>query len=63
MNHRYLIGALLPMSGRLKPFGKQVLNGIRLAMDSGPEAVPEKSVGIVVKDTEGEASALAVWTN
>jgi ABC-type branched-subunit amino acid transport system substrate-binding protein/predicted negative regulator of RcsB-dependent stress response len=58
MGHRYLIGALLPMSGRLKPFGQQVLNGIRLAMDSGTGNAPEKSVGLVVKDTEGDAAAL-----
>jgi ABC-type branched-subunit amino acid transport system substrate-binding protein/predicted negative regulator of RcsB-dependent stress response len=58
MSHRYLIGALLPMSGRLKPFGQQVLNGIRLAMDSITGIAPEKSVGLVIKDTEGDASAL-----
>jgi len=58
MSHRYLIGALLPMSGRLKPFGQQVLNGIRLAMDSGTGVAPEKSVGLVVEDTEENASAL-----
>ncbi|MBI3995290.1 MAG: penicillin-binding protein activator [Nitrospirae bacterium] len=58
LSRRYLIGALLPLSGRLKPFGQQALNGIRLAVDSAPEEVPEKSVGIVIKDTESEATAL-----
>jgi ABC-type branched-subunit amino acid transport system substrate-binding protein/outer membrane protein assembly factor BamD (BamD/ComL family) len=58
LSHRYLIGALLPMSGRLKPFGHQVLNGIRLAMDSVPDGVPEKSIGVVVKDTEADPAAL-----
>lgn len=58
LGHRYLIGALLPMSGRLKPFGQQVLNGIRLAMDTAPETVPEKSIGMVVKDTEADPAAL-----
>jgi ABC-type branched-subunit amino acid transport system substrate-binding protein len=58
LGHRYLIGALLPMSGRMKPFGQQVLNGIRLAMDSVPDASPEKSIGIVVKDTEADPAAL-----
>lgn len=58
LSRRYLIGALLPLTGRLKPFGQQVLNGIRLAVDSVSDAVPEKFVGVVVKDTEGEATAL-----
>jgi branched-chain amino acid transport system substrate-binding protein len=58
LSRRYLIGALLPLSGRLKPFGQQVLNGIRLAVDSMSDAVPEKFVGVVVKDTEGETTAL-----
>jgi len=58
LSRRYLIGALLPLSGRLKPFGRQVLNGIRLAVDPGSDAVSEKGVGLVVKDTEGDATAL-----
>jgi ABC-type branched-subunit amino acid transport system substrate-binding protein/predicted negative regulator of RcsB-dependent stress response len=58
LSHRILIGALLPLSGRLKPFGQQVLNGIRLAVDPGSDAAPEKFVGVVVKDTEGDAAAL-----
>jgi ABC-type branched-subunit amino acid transport system substrate-binding protein len=58
LSRRVLIGALLPLSGRLKPFGQQVLNGIRLAMDPESDAVSEKFVGVVVKDTEGEATAL-----
>ena len=58
LSHRVLIGALLPLSGRLKPFGQQVLNGVRLAVDPGSDAAPEKLAGIVVKDTEGDAAAL-----
>ncbi|HEY5594773.1 MAG TPA: penicillin-binding protein activator [Nitrospiria bacterium] len=58
LSHRVLIGALLPLSGRLKPFGQQVLNGVRLAVDPGSDAAPENFAGIVVKDTEGDAAAL-----
>jgi len=60
LNHRYLIGALLPLSGRLKPFGQQVLNGIRLALEPGSEPAPDHWPGLVVKDTEGEAAALQI---
>ncbi len=58
LNHRYLIGALLPLSGRLKPFGQQALNGVRLALDPGSDAALDKSVGLVVKDSEGDSAAL-----
>ncbi len=58
LSRRVLIGALLPLSGRLKPFGQQVLKGIRLAVDPESDAAPEKFIGVVIKDTEGEASAL-----
>lgn len=58
LGQRRLIGALLPLSGPLKPFGLQVLDGIRLAVDQAKEANPEGSVEVVVKDTEEDATAL-----
>ena len=58
LSHQHLIGVLLPLSGRLQPFGQEVLNGIRLALDPPSTAVPEKFVGIVVKNTEGDATVL-----
>jgi ABC-type branched-subunit amino acid transport system substrate-binding protein/TolA-binding protein len=58
LGHQHLIGAMLPLSGRLQPFGQQVLNGIRLALDPASNPVSEKFVAVVVKNTEGEAAAL-----
>lgn len=57
--NRFLIGALLPLSGRLKPFGQEVLNGIRLGLERGGEGLPPESVGLVVRDTEETPGALA----
>jgi branched-chain amino acid transport system substrate-binding protein len=55
----YRIGALLPLSGALSPYGTDVLNGIRIAFDEATEAIPQLAVGLVVKDTEGAAQVLA----
>jgi len=55
----YRIGALLPLSGALSPYGTDVLNGIRIAFDQATEAIPQLAVGLVVKDTEGAAQVLA----
>src|SRR5437879_10116267 len=54
----YRIGALLPLSGALSPYGTDVLNGIRIAFDEAIEAIPQLAVGLVVKDTEGAAQVL-----
>lgn len=48
---QYIIAALLPTSGRLSPFGTEALNGIRLALDKGKEALGLASVGLIVKDS------------
>jgi ABC-type branched-subunit amino acid transport system substrate-binding protein/outer membrane protein assembly factor BamD (BamD/ComL family) len=58
LGNQHLIGVMLPLSGRMQPFGQQVLNGVRLAMDPAFNPVPDKFVGVVVKNTEGESSAL-----
>jgi ABC-type branched-subunit amino acid transport system substrate-binding protein len=55
----YRIGALLPLSGALSPYGTDVLNGIRIAFDQVIEAIPQLAVGLVIKDTEGDAQVLA----
>ena len=54
----YRIGALLPLSGALSPYGTDVLNGIRIAFGEATEAIPQLAVGLVVKDTEGAAQVL-----
>ncbi len=45
-----VVGVLLPMSGRYKPFGDAVLKGMQLALAGS-------RVELVVKDTQGEAAA------
>lgn len=58
-----LIGALLPLSGPLSPYGTQVLNGIRLALDQAAESTPSSAVGLVAKDTEGNPQQLTLELN
>lgn len=53
------IGALLPLSGQLSPYGTDALNGARIALEVVAEASPSLSVGLVTKDTEGDAKLLA----
>ena len=55
----YRIGALLPLSGALSPYGTDVLNGIRIAFDQATEIIPQLAVGLVAKDTEGNPRVLA----
>ncbi len=57
--NRYLIAVLLPLSGKLSPFGVHALNGIDLAMRQFKEAVPDASVGLVVQDYGDEQGKAA----
>ena len=54
----YRIGALLPLSGPMSPYGTDALNGIRIALEVAAEASPSLSVGLVTRDTEGDAKQL-----
>ncbi|HEY4485669.1 MAG TPA: penicillin-binding protein activator [Nitrospiria bacterium] len=56
----HLIGAVLPMSGRLSAFGRQALNGIRLALENPPGGAGgmDRFVDVVVRDSEADPSAL-----
>jgi outer membrane PBP1 activator LpoA protein len=49
--HPHILGVALPFSGPMKPYGIDLLNGIRLAMDMAKEQWGLSSVGLVVKDT------------
>ena len=49
--HPHILGVALPFSGPMKPYGNDLLNGIRLAMDIAQEQWGISSVGLVVKDT------------
>jgi branched-chain amino acid transport system substrate-binding protein len=48
---QYVIAAVLPTSGRMSQFATECLNGIRLALDKGREALGLTSVGLMVKDS------------
>lgn len=55
--------ALLPLSGKLAPFGTEVLNGIQLALEKvkdvhGPTSMGT-SVGLIVKDSAAPRGGLA----
>lgn len=54
--HRFLIGVVLPLSGRLAPFGNNALNGVQLALQQFKESLPGASVGLVVRDLDEEGS-------
>ncbi|MBA2486561.1 MAG: penicillin-binding protein activator [Nitrospira sp.] len=56
-SHPYSIAAIFPMSGKLAPFGAEVLNGIQLALERSKERGDAPSVGLIVKDTESERAA------
>ncbi|MDP9131558.1 MAG: penicillin-binding protein activator, partial [Nitrospirota bacterium] len=56
-SHPYSIAAIFPMSGKLAPFGTEVLNGIQLALERSKERADAPSVGLIVKDTESERAA------
>ncbi|MGQ0810843.1 MAG: ABC transporter substrate-binding protein [Nitrospiraceae bacterium] len=56
-SHQHVIAAVFPLSGRLAPFGTEVLNGIQLALEKGKESLGVTSVGLVVKDSEADRAA------
>ncbi|MES4786435.1 MAG: hypothetical protein C4294_12110, partial [Nitrospiraceae bacterium] len=52
-----IIVAVLPLSGRLQPFGMESLNGIQLALEKGKESLGV-AVGLKVIDSETDKAAL-----
>ena len=58
--HTHVLGVALPFSGPMKPYGTDLLNGIRLAMDIAKEQWRLSSVGLVVKDTTTLTAPLRV---
>ncbi|MDH5563602.1 MAG: penicillin-binding protein activator [Nitrospirota bacterium] len=58
--HQHILGVALPFSGPMKPYGTDLLNGIRLALDIAKEQWGLSSVGLVVKDTTTLTSTLRV---
>jgi ABC-type branched-subunit amino acid transport system substrate-binding protein/predicted negative regulator of RcsB-dependent stress response len=53
-SYQHLIAAVLPLSGKLAPFGTEVLNGIQLALEKGKDGLGLASVGLIVKDSEAD---------
>ena len=49
--HRHVIVAVLPFSGKMKPFGTETFNGVRLALEEGGAFRGSNAVGLVVKDS------------
>ena len=58
--HPHILGVALPFSGPMKPYGNDLLNGIRLAMEIAKEQWGLSSVGLVVKDTTTLTAPLQV---
>ncbi|MBA5875954.1 MAG: ABC transporter substrate-binding protein [Nitrospira sp. CR1.2] len=55
--HPYSIAAIFPMSGKLAPFGTEVLNGVQLALEHSKDGGDGPSIGLIVKDTESDRAA------
>jgi len=56
--HQFVMTAILPFSGPMKPFGTDALNGIRLALEDGKMRLGLSSIGLVVKDTASPVTSL-----
>lgn len=56
-SHPYSIAAIFPLSGKLAPFGTEVLNGIQLALERLKDGGDSPSIGLIVKDTESDRAA------
>ena len=56
-SHPYSLAAVFPLSGKLAPYGTEVLNGIQLALERSKENPEGPSVGLIVKDTESDRAA------
>jgi len=59
-SNELLLGALLPLSGPLSPYGNQVLNGIKFALEQSSEFAPHPTIGLVTKDSESDQKQLVM---
>lgn len=51
---KHMLVAFLPLSGsRLSTFGTEALNGVRLALEHVKTGMPEGSIALLIKDSEG----------
>jgi len=56
-SHPYSVAAVFPLSGKMAPYGTEVLNGIQLALERSKENPDGHSVGLIVKDAESDRAA------
>ncbi len=56
-SHAHTIAAVFPLSGKLAPYGTEVLNGIQLALERAKDGSDAASIGLIVKDTETDRAA------
>jgi ABC-type branched-subunit amino acid transport system substrate-binding protein/predicted negative regulator of RcsB-dependent stress response len=56
-SYQHVIAAVLPLSGKLAPFGAEVLNGIQLALEKGKDSLGLAPIGLIVKDSEADRAA------
>lgn len=54
--NRFLVGVVLPLSGRLASFGNNALNGVQLALQQFKESLPGASVGLVIRDLDEDGN-------
>ncbi|MCI0528317.1 MAG: penicillin-binding protein activator, partial [Nitrospira sp.] len=57
-SYRFRIGVLLPLTGREAPYADSVMKGIQLAIEDVQQMFPDKSVGLVIRDFEGQPAKL-----
>jgi ABC-type branched-subunit amino acid transport system substrate-binding protein/predicted negative regulator of RcsB-dependent stress response len=55
---QYVVIAMIPTSGRHSPFGTEVYNGIKLALEKGKETLGLTSVSLIVIDSETDKALL-----
>ena len=55
---QHVLATVLPLSGRMAPFGTDSLNGIRLALERAKESLGPNSVGLLVKDSVTDRTLL-----
>jgi ABC-type branched-subunit amino acid transport system substrate-binding protein/predicted negative regulator of RcsB-dependent stress response len=55
---QYVIGVMVPTSGRYSQFGAEVLNGVRLALDKGRETLGLTSIEYITIDSDTDRTLL-----
>lgn len=55
---QHLLAAVLPLSGKLQPFGAEALNGIQIALDKARDSLGMNAIGLQVIDSETDKLAL-----